>query len=180
LGVIPAAKARAVEIGFKPYELAEWMHAEASESGRVIASIARCIENQGEPFQPPCALFTSGELLVTVGQESGVGGRNQEYALAAALSISGSHNIVMAGVDTDGTDGPGGFSAPDAGPIKCLAGGVVDGETAAQAERIGVDIHTALKTHATSDALWRLNSGIAATQNISLTDLGVTLVIDRR
>jgi len=40
------------------------------------------------------------------GQETGIGGRNQEYALAAARRIVDSKNIVMAGVDTDGTDGP--------------------------------------------------------------------------
>ena len=178
-GVIPAAKAKAVELGFRPYELTEWLHAEASEAGRVIANIARSIEHRGEPFEPPCVLLTSGELLVTVGQETGVGGRNQEYALAGALAIAGSQNIVMAGVDTDGTDGPGGFSAPDTGGIHCLSGGVVDGETLAEAKRAGVDIHDALKRHAASDALWRLKSGIAATQNISLTDLGVTLIMGR-
>jgi glycerate 2-kinase len=178
-GVIPAAKAKAVELGFRPYELTEWLHAEASEAGRVIANIARSIEHRGEPFEPPCALLTSGELLVTVGQENGIGGRNQEYALAAALTIAGSRNIVMAGVDTDGTDGPGGFSAPDAVEIHCLSGGIVDGETLFEAKRAGVDIHDALKRHATSDALWRLKSGIAATQNISLTDLGVTLIMAR-
>ena len=179
LGVVPAAKAKAAELGFRPHELTEWLHAEASEAGRVIANIAQSIENRGEPFEPPCALFTSGELLVTVGQEKGVGGRNQEYALAAALTIAGSQNIVMAGVDTDGTDGPGGFSAVDAAAIHCLSGGIVDGETVAAAQRIGVDIRGALKTHATSHALWRLKSGVAATQNISLTDLGVTLVMGR-
>jgi glycerate 2-kinase len=178
-GVIPAATAKAIELGFRPHELTEWLHAEASEAGRVIANIARSIENRGVPFEPPCALLTSGELLVAVGQENGVGGRNQEYALAAALTIAGSRNIVMAGVDTDGTDGPGGFFASDAGAIRCLSGGVVDGETLAEAKHAGVDIHDALKRHAASDALWRLKSGIAATQNISLTDLGVTLIMGR-
>jgi glycerate-2-kinase len=56
-------------------------------------------------------------LLVTVGQENGVGGRNQEYALSAALRIAGSKNVVMGRVDTDGTDGPGGCFAADAADI---------------------------------------------------------------
>jgi glycerate-2-kinase len=166
-------------MGFRPVYLSEWMQAEAREAGRVIANIAQSIENRGEPFEPPCALITTGELLVTVGQEKGVGGRNQEYALAAALTIADCENIVMAGVDTDGTDGPGGFSTPDAVGVHCLSGGIVDGKTAAKAAAVGVDINAALNQHSTSDALWRLKSGIVATQNISLTDLGVTLVMGR-
>lgn len=53
--------------------------------------------------------MSSGENVVTVGKESGVGGRNQEYCIAAAIRIAGSENIVVGAVDTDGTDGPGGF-----------------------------------------------------------------------
>ncbi len=46
-----------------------------------------------------------------------MGGRNQEYALSAALRIAGSKNVVMGRVDTDGTDGPGGCFAADAADI---------------------------------------------------------------
>jgi glycerate 2-kinase len=179
MGVVPVAIRRAEELGFKPYLLSEWMQAEASEAGRVVAGIARSVEHQGMPFEPPCALITNGELLVTVGQETGVGGRNQEYALAAALTIAGSEHIVMAGVDTDGTDGPGGVIAPDAGDVRCLTGGIVDGQTLAEARAAGVDIAAALRQHGSSAALWQLKSGIVATQNISLTDLGVTLIMGR-
>jgi glycerate-2-kinase len=179
LGVVPAAKAKALEMGYEPYYLSEWIQAEAREAGRVIGNIAQSIENRGEPFEPPCVLLTTGELLVTVGQEKGVGGRNQEYALAAALTIADRENIVMAGVDTDGTDGPGGFAPPDAEWVHCLSGGIVDGETVTAAAAAGIDIHAALNQHSTSDVLWRLKSGIVATQNISLTDLGVTLIMGR-
>jgi glycerate 2-kinase len=176
---VPAAMARARELGFTPHRLSRWFHAEASQAGSIIASIAETIEDAGQPFEPPCALLTTGELLVTVGQEQGIGGRNQEYVLAAARRIAGSANIVMAGVDTDGTDGPGGCFSDDAGEITCLAGGVVDGETLAEAEAAGVDVHDALRRHDTSQALWKLNNGIAVKQNISIGDLGVTLILGR-
>ena len=227
LGVIPAVRRKAARLGFKPHLLARFMQAEASQAGFVIADIARTIEREGAPFEPPCALITGGELLVTVGQETGVGGRNQEFALAAALRIAGSERIVVAGVDTDGTDGPGFQFAPrsfaalrmtnaalrmtndalrmtndalrttdDAlGPRSaqlagelvraagelppCLAGGIVDGQAVAEARAANVDILAALRRHNTSPALWKLQSGIVATQNISLTDLGVTLVMGR-
>lgn len=179
LGVMPTARKKAAELGFKPYTLATFLAAEASQAGLVVASIASTTEREGQPFEPPCALFSSGELLVTVGSEDGVGGRNQEYALSAAFRIAGSQNIVIGGVDTDGTDGPGGCFADDAGEIRCLAGGIVDGETVAQARAAGVDILGDLRRHNTSSALWKLESGIAATQNISLGDLDVALIMGR-
>jgi glycerate-2-kinase len=180
--VVPGAMAKARELGFAAHRMSRWMHAEAGPTGRVMACIAKTIEIEGTPFEPPCALFTSGELLVTVGQETGVGGRNQEYALSAAFEIDGTHQIVMGGVDTDGTDGPGGDFGQDAAGIpgiRCLAGGIVDGQTVAQAKAAGVDIWQAVGQHNTSQALYKLDSGIVATPNIALGDLGVTLILGR-
>ena len=184
-GVMPrhrpmyAAMGKARELGFRPHRLARWFHAEASQAGPIVASMAETIEDEGVPFEPPCALFTTGELLVTVGQETGIGGRNQEYALSAARRIAGSENIVMAGADTDGTDGPGGCFSDEAGEVTCLAGGIVDGYTLAESKAAGVDILDALQRHDTSQALWKLDSGIAATHNIAIGDLGVTLILGR-
>jgi glycerate-2-kinase len=175
--VVPVAMAKARELGFATHRMSRWLHAEAGPTGRVMACIAKTIQIEGSPFEPPCALFTSGELLVTVGGETGVGGRNQEYALSAALELAGASQIVMGGVDTDGTDGPGGdFGVED---INCLAGGIVDGQTVAQAEAAGVDLWEAVGQHNTSQALWKLDSGIVATPNIALGDLGVTLILGR-
>ena len=179
LGVVPTAARKAQELGYTPHILSMRLQAEAREAGRTVACIARSIERDGAPFEPPCALFSTGELLVTVGEEDGVGGRNQEYALGAALILPETHHVVMGSVDTDGTDGPGGRFADDQGDIRCLAGGIVDGQTMAEASALGLSIHEALRTHAASDALWRLKSGIVAEQNISVGDLDVTLVMDR-
>jgi glycerate-2-kinase len=116
-------------------------------------------------------------LVVTVGKESGIGGRNQEFALAAALHIAGSKNTVIASIDTDGTDGPGfQFSNDLEGMPKCLAGGIVDGYTVDEARAVGIDINGELLKHNTSPALWTLKNGIVATPNISLNDLTVALV----
>jgi glycerate 2-kinase len=180
ISMVPAAQARAAALGFKPYMLCSWLQGEAAHMGNAVARIALSIEKEGVPFEPPCALFTNGELLVTVGQETGVGGRNQEYALAAALTIAGSENVVMGGVDTDGNDGPGAQFLQNGLDIPTLAGGIVDGQTVAEALAAGVDIHAELRRHNTTPALWKLGSGIHATHNISLTDLGVTLVLGRR
>jgi len=177
----PAAVKKARELGFRPVMLTdELWGVEARHAGAYMAAICRTIERIGKPFKPPCALFTSGEVVVTVGNERGIGGRNQEFALSAALGIAGSRNIVIASVDTDGTDGPGTqfFIGPDGMP-HCLTGGIVDGETVAEAKKARLNIDEEIKKHNTSPILWELESGIVATPNISLVDFTVALVIGR-
>ena len=174
----PAPKKKAEELGYRPITLARTLHAEASQAGLVMATIAETIEKSGEPFEPPVALFTAGELLVTVGQEAGIGGRNQEYVLAAALRIAGSRNIVAAAVDTDGTDGPGSQYAKGV-DLPTLAGGIVDGDTLRDAQAKGLSIRDEIRRHNASPTLLALDSGILATQNTGLLDLGVILVMGR-
>jgi hydroxypyruvate reductase len=57
-----------------------------------------------------------------------LGGRNQEFALAGALEISGLENVVLLSGGTDGTDGP-----TDA------AGAIVDHTTVHRAWEMGLD-----------------------------------------
>jgi glycerate-2-kinase len=178
-GLLHGARLRAAALGIPAHTLATFLQVEAKPAAAVLMEIAHTVAREGAPFAPPCALLTAGELLVTVGQERGMGGRNQEYALAAALRIVGSRQIVVGAIDSDGTDGPGGTLLADGAEIRCLAGGVVDGWTVDRARAAGVNIHEALRTHDTSPALWRLDSGIHATPNISMTDLGVILILGR-
>jgi glycerate-2-kinase len=179
LATMPTAQAKARELGYTPYTLAQGVTAEASQNGSVLATIATTIERTGQPFTPPCALFSSGEMLVTVGKEKGIGGRNQEFALGAALRIAGSKNIVVGGVDTDGTDGPGAQYVKGAEEIPTLAGGIVDGETLAEARAAGLDLFQELKRHNATPPLWQLQSGIVAEHSISLNDLDVVLIMGR-
>jgi glycerate-2-kinase len=180
-GKLPPAVKKAEELGFKAAVLADKLiEIEAAQAGVYMASIADNIEGRGKPFEPPCALFSSGEFVVTVGKEKGIGGRNQEFVLSAALKIAGSENIVVGSVDTDGTDGPGTQFMEEASEIPCLAGGIVDGQTADQAKKLGIDLIGELKRHNTTVPLVRLNSGVVATPNISLIDLTVALVLGRK
>jgi glycerate 2-kinase len=66
-------------------------------------------------------LVSGGEVTVTV-RNGGVGGRNQQFALACAEAIAG-HDITVLSAGTDGIDG----NSP-------AAGAVVDGSTLARAE----------------------------------------------
>jgi glycerate-2-kinase len=178
---LPAAMKKAEELGFKPMVISEDIFTiEARQAGLYMAAICKTIERAGYPFNPPVALFSSGEMLVTVGKETGIGGRNQEFCLSGATSIAGSKNIVFGSVDTDGTDGPGIQYAKGLDDMpECLAGGIVDGETMEEARRAGVNVLDELKRHNTSPPLWKLGSAVWATPNISVIDLTVGLVMGR-
>jgi len=173
------AMRKAEELGLKTVVLTDLLFmVEAQNAATFFTAICKTIERTGSPFKPPCALFSSGEMLVTVGRENGIGGRNQEFSLAAALRINGSENIVVASVDTDGTDGPGTQLTKRLHDMPhCLAGGIADGKTVTEAQELGIDIEEEIKRHNTSPPLWKLKSGIIATPNISLVDLTVALVL---
>jgi hydroxypyruvate reductase len=68
-------------------------------------------------------VISGGETTVTI-RGSGKGGRNQEFALAAAIDIAGLENTLIMSSGTDGTDGP-----TDA------AGAMADGETSRRSKR---------------------------------------------
>ena len=172
--VYPTVRKKAAELGIRCVMLSEYMEAEAREAGYVDGNLALCCERLGEPFAGPIVLLSSGENLVTVGDETGVGGRNQEYCLAAALKIARSEKIVVGAVDTDGTDGPGGFVF--GGAPSCLAGAIVDGYTVPMAIENEIDLKNALKTHATSDPLWRLGCGVDAQSGVSALDLRIIYI----
>ena len=64
----------------------------------------------------------------------GLGGRNQEIALAAAAEISRKRNLAVFSIGSDGTDGP-----TDA------AGGYVDGDSACALQQQGISIADVLR-----------------------------------
>jgi glycerate-2-kinase len=97
------------------------------KAARLFARFAKRMRARGTPVRPPACLLAGGELTVTV-RGRGRGGRAQEFALAAALEMAGLPDVWIAGVGTDGTDGP-----TDA------AGAIVDGETAPRARRTGIN-----------------------------------------
>jgi glycerate-2-kinase len=178
LGVLPVSLAVAREQGYAPHVINKANFLDAAEAGKFVAYMARLIVSEHTPFAAPCALFMTGEKVVAVGKGGGVGGRNQEFCVAAANVIAGQDRIVIGSVDTDGTDGPGGFfdqGAKDLG-VTALAGGVVDGTTKDAAAKLGYDLTDALKTHDTSKLLWDVNDGVWTSHSISVQDLSVCLV----
>ncbi len=117
---LDAAARRARALGFRTLVLASEIEGETREIARMHAAIARQIAKSGQPVRPPACIITGGETTVTLKGE-GLGGRNQEFALAAAIDIAGLPNAVVFSAGTDGSDGP-----TDA------AGAIADGETLAR------------------------------------------------
>jgi hydroxypyruvate reductase len=85
------------------------------------------IARTNKPIPRPACVISGGETTVTVSGD-GVGGRNQEFALAAAIEIDGLNDAVLLSGGTDGTDGP-----TDA------AGGIIDGSTVERGKAKGLD-----------------------------------------
>jgi glycerate-2-kinase len=179
--IVPAIIKRAGELGYKPHWMTKQFFEDAGAVSNISCTIAKHIYEEGSPFKAPCVIFFTGEMLVSVGSNKGsIGGRNQEFCMHAAVAIEGNKRIVVGSVDTDGTDGPGGKFNEDAWKLGCnnLTGGVVDGYTLGVARRMGIDFPALLRRHDNSDALWQVNSGVWATQNISVNDIILLLVMD--
>ena len=127
--------------GYTPLVLTTTMTCEAREAGSFMASVAREVLTSGSPVKAPCAIIAGGETVVHL-TGKGLGGRNQELALSAALGIDGLENVVAASLGSDGTDGP-----TDA------AGGIVDGKTAGILKTKGISIPEVLRNNDAYNAL---------------------------
>jgi hydroxypyruvate reductase len=112
-----AAARRARELGYRTIVLASEVEGETRDIARMHAAIAREIVRAGQPVKPPACIITGGETTVVL-RGQGLGGRNQEFALAAAIDIAGLPDVLVFSAGTDGADGP-----TDA------AGACADGET---------------------------------------------------
>ena len=115
---LDAASKQARKLGYRTLLLSSSIQGETRDAAQVLTSILREVREHSHPVKPPVCLLSGGETTVTL-QGSGKGGRNQEFALAAALAISGLPGVTVLSCGTDGTDGP-----TDA------AGGIVNGATA--------------------------------------------------
>jgi len=124
---VDAAEAEARLLGFHTLVLSTFLEGEAREIARVHAGIAKEIRATGRPVKTPACVISGGEPTVTI-RGKGLGGRNQEFALAAALDIAGLQNVVILSAGTDGTDGP-----TDA------AGAIADGTTLVRAQALGLN-----------------------------------------
>jgi glycerate 2-kinase len=135
---LDAAACRAREKGLNPRLRRERLSGEASEQGRRFArSAARLQRGQ--------VLLAGGETTVTIRGAHGRGGRNLEFALGAAIELSGMEGILVLAAGSDGIDGS-----------SRAAGAVADGRTISRALRLGLDPARALARHDTEPFFERL------------------------
>lgn len=116
-----AAEETCRRLGYAPFVLTDRLSCEAREAGRFLSAAAQYHAGRGRAL----ALLAGGETVVHV-TGSGLGGRNQELALAAAPGLEGLSDAAVFSFGSDGTDGP-----TDA------AGGYADGRTAAILRALG-------------------------------------------
>lgn len=132
-----AAAAQCRALGYEPLYLTDRLDCEAREAGRFLAAIARSHTADGKKL----AFIAGGETVVHL-TGNGLGGRNQEIALAAAETLHGLPNAAVISVGSDGTDGP-----TDA------AGGYADGDTQSALASAGWNITDTLRQNDAYHAL---------------------------
>jgi glycerate-2-kinase len=136
---------KAKELGFNSLFLSSCIEGESREVAKVHAAIGKEVISTGNPISRPACLVSGGETVVTV-KGNGLGGSNLEFALAAAIEIEGTNDIVILSLGTDGTDGP-----TDA------AGAIVDGDSINRAKKLGLNSHEYLKQNDSYNFFKKLN-----------------------
>lgn len=155
-----AAASACRNLGYEPVLLTDQLCCEAREAGSFLGSIVRTQAGQGKKL----AYIAGGETIVHL-TGKGLGGRNQELALAAAPAIAGLNAAVFS-VGSDGTDGP-----TDA------AGGYVDGDTLAALEAGGWSGYAALQNNDSYHALKAVDGLIiTGATGTNVNDVAVALI----
>ncbi|MCD7918868.1 MAG: DUF4147 domain-containing protein [Clostridiales bacterium] len=156
-----AAITACAALGYEPMLLTDRLACEAREAGRFLGAIARSHAADGKKL----AFLAGGETVVHL-RGSGLGGRNQELALAAAEELAGIPNAAMLSVGSDGTDGP-----TDA------AGGYADGDTCGELEGLGIDYEAYLNNNDAYHALQAVdNLIITGPTGTNVNDLSLVLI----
>jgi hydroxypyruvate reductase len=132
-----AAAKTCMQLGYTPVLLTDRLCCQAREAGSFLASVLKTHADGDRSL----AFIAGGETVVKV-IGTGLGGRNQELALAAAAGISGMPNAAVFSVGSDGTDGP-----TDA------AGGYADGDTANELAAYGLTVDGVLSENDAYHAL---------------------------
>ena len=125
-----AAHKAAMHEGFSAQILTTSLQGEAAEKGRELAEYLLSVVERS------ACIIVGGETTVTLGADPGLGGRNQEMALATVELLDGAENALFITLATDGDDGP-----TDA------AGAVVNGGTFKRAKKLGHDPQAHLRAH---------------------------------
>lgn len=131
---------------------------EARRFGAELARLAKC-------KRPGTAIVAGGETTVNL-TGSGEGGRNQEIALASALSLTGRLGITVLSFSTDGIDGP-----TDA------AGAIADGSTVGRGKELHMEAERYLDDNNSYHFFKALNDLIiTGPTGTNVNDISVTMI----
>ena len=156
-----AAAAACRALGYEPVLLTDRLCCEAREAGSFLGSVVRTHAGGGRKL----AYIAGGETVVHL-TGKGLGGRNQELALAAAPALAGLKHCCVFSVGSDGTDGP-----TDA------AGGYVDGDTAAALAEKGWNVFDTLQNNDAYHALQAVEGLIiTGATGTNVNDVAVVLI----
>lgn len=156
-----AAAKECERLGYEPVLLTDQLCCQAKEAGSFLASIVKTHAGDGKAQ----AFIAGGETVVKL-TGKGLGGRNQEIALAAAAGISGLPNAAVFSVGSDGTDGP-----TDA------AGGYADGDTCGKLMEYGLSIDAVLQNNDAYHALQKTDGLIiTGPTGTNVNDVAVALL----
>ena len=135
---VEAAARAATAAGYRAEIWRQPLSGEARAAGATFAGAALHYLARGERV----CLIAGGETTVTLGTDHGLGGRNQEFVLAAAGMLASARHprvpapVTILAAGTDGSDGP-----TDA------AGAFADATTLARARAAGLDLEQHLNRH---------------------------------
>jgi glycerate 2-kinase len=99
---IDAAARKARQLGYRPIVLSTTIDGETRDIARMHAALVR--EAIARGHRRICFL-SGGETTVTI-RGKGLGGRNQEFVLAAAIALEKTSGVTIFSAGTDGIDGP--------------------------------------------------------------------------
>ena len=163
------AKEAAEAMGLNAMILSSFLEGESRDAGTLFASIAREIQAYGNPIQPPCVVVASGETTTQILDNktiTGHGGPGHELAASFAITAAKTPGAAMISIDSEGTDG----TTP-------AAGGLCDSTSLARANCDGISLHSALRGHATHEALAAVGDAvITGNTGTNLCDLNILYV----
>lgn len=162
--LIAKAEAEANARGYRTIVLSDSVDCEARELGQLLGTLA---EKKGSEQRRKLAFILGGETVVTL-RGDGMGGRNQEIALASVPYLANVPGSLVFSVGSDGTDGP-----TDA------AGGIVDHTTLEKLSKANFDVDDVLMRNDSYTAL-RAIGGLIMTgpTGTNVNDLTCLLLSD--
>ena len=160
-----AAKEKAETLGYNSIVFSTSIEGEARKVGADFSDMVKEIVQFDRPLGKPAAIILGGETTVTV-KGSGIGGRNQELALGAALSLD-YVSCLIATLGTDGIDGP-----------TEVAGAFIDGTTLKRADEKGLNLLSYLEKNDTYTFFNELGDAIiTGPTGTNVNDLAIILII---